>query len=328
MSGRGFGLPYCSRCGAELASGVTFCTSCGARVGAPLAPPTPLQAKPSHTKRNLAIIVIVVILVGTVAAASSHSTSQGGIMQTTTSVLTSGSTVTFAEPFIVQDTDNVPVQMNFTGAWFQMGAGYDYVGATSPNKLFVVQFQMKNVGIRTTTVFSALSKWDVLVDKGYIYESELNFNFTDSVDPTQVVTNDVVFRILATTSPTQVRYYDTCAGSTADCSPTYTVDLNGVTIPAREELQFAGGAFCNLQQGAANLVNVTNTGLSPVTMATIYYDNQVVSSAATQVQPGETVSIPITIPSSIQPSSLQQYELKVVTATGNTFTTGCYYEGS
>jgi hypothetical protein len=281
-------------------------------------------------KRNLAVIVIIVILVGIVAAAPSHGSSQGSTAETTTSELTSGSVVTLGQPFIVKGTDDVPVQVKFTTAWFSMGGGYGYDGAVPPNKLFVLQFEMTNVGMRTTTVFSGLSKWDVVVDKGYIYDSQFNLNFSDKVDPAQTVTNDVVFAILATTTPTQVTYYDTCAGSTADCSPTYMVDLSGKTIPVKEELQFAEKSLfsCSLQQGVANLVNVTNTGLGPVTIADVYYADQIVSSAPAQVQPGQTVGIPITIPTSVQPGFAQQHDLKVVTTSGNAFTTSCYYEGS
>lgn len=209
---------------------------------------------------------------------------------------------------------------------------HGYSGATRPYKLFVLQFQMKNVGIRTTSVFSDLSKWDVLVDKGYIYGSELNFNFTAGVSPEQSVTNDVVFSIIATTTPTEVRYYDSCSGSTADCSPTFTVDLHGVNIPAKEELTIRGTNVlgCFFTQGKPNLLNVTNTGLIPVTIAAVYYADQIVTSNPTLVQPGETVSIPITIPSNIRPGSGiygEQYDIKVVTTQGNTFTSNCHYRG-
>lgn len=229
------------------------------------------------------------------------------------------------EPFIVKGTDDVPVQISYTAVFEAMH--YDLWDAASPNKLFVLEFQMKNIGIRTTTVFSSLSKWDVLVDKGYIYESEFNFNLTANVDPEEVVTNDVVFKILASTTPTAVRYYDTCLGSTAGCSVTYRVDLTGVNIPAKEELTI-GSAFCIFYNGTANLLNVTNSGLAVVTVADVYYANQLVSSNPTTIQPEETVSIPINIPASIQPGFAKQYQIKVVTTAGNTFTTNCYYEAS
>lgn len=325
-------MPYCSRCGTEIPAGIKFCTNCGASTSAPL-PTVPLvQAKPSHTKRNLAIIVIFVILVGVVAAASSKGPSQSGTTQTTVGELPTGGTVTIGEPFIVKGTDGVPVQLNFTSAWFAMR--YSSTGAVSPNKYFVLEFQMKNVGKRSTTVFSlAFLKWDALVDKGYIYESDryADWNFSLGVGPAEVATNDVVFNIQAATTPLEVRYYDTCAGSTANCSPTFTVNLRGITIPAKEELTITSSSyFCIFRKGIVNLVNVTNSGLTPVTITTVYYANQIVSANPIQIQPGQTVSIPITIPSSIQAGSFlsAQYEIKIITTQGNTFTSNCYYEGS
>jgi hypothetical protein len=225
----------------------------------------------------------------------------------------------------MKGTDQVPVQVNFTSAWFAMRLGY--TTATPPYKLFVLQFQMKNVGIRTTSVFSVLSKWDVLVDKGYIYESELNFNLTSDVQPEQVATNNVIFNILATTTPLEVRYYESCAGSTADCSTTYTVDLRSVTIPAQEELILGAGSYsCIFHEGQVNLLNITNSGLVSVTVQTIYFGSQVVYQNPTRIDPGQTVSLAITIPSTLQAGFLQQYEIKAVTTLGNTFTTTCYYE--
>lgn len=323
-------LPYCSRCGTELTAGIKFCTNCGASTSAPLPTVPPVQTKPSHTKRNLAIIVIFVILVGVVAAASSRGPSQSGTTQTTIGELPTGSTVTIGEPFIVKGTDDVPVQLNFTSAWFAMR--YDDTGAVSPNKYFVLEFQMKNVGIRSTSVFSlAFLKWDALVDKGYIYESDnyADWNFSSGVGPAEVATNNVVFNILAATTPLEVRYYDTCAGSTADCSPTFTVNLRGITIPAKEELTVeSSSSFCAFQNGTVNMLNVTNSGLAAVTIAEVYYADQIVNANPTQIRPGETVGIPITIPSNIQAGFAQQYEIKVVTTQGNTFTENCYYEGS
>jgi len=323
-------LPYCSRCGTELPAGEKFCANCGASTTAPLPSAPPLQAKPSHTKRNLALIVILVILVGVVAAASSRAPSQNVTTATTVGELPNGGTVRIGQPFIVKGTDQVPVQVNFTSAWFAMRSGYEI--ATPPYKLFVLQFQMKNVGIRTTSVFSVLSKWDVLVDKGYIYESELNFYLTSGVQAEQVATNNIIFSILSTTTPLEVRYYDSCAGSTADCSPTFTVDLRGTTIPAREELtlwgQGTGTVFrsCFFYKGKLNFLNITNSGLVAVTVQRIYFGGQAVYENLTSIQPGETVTIGITAPSNLQAGGLQEYEVKVVTTLGNTFTTSCYYE--
>jgi hypothetical protein len=330
-------LPFCSRCGSEVKAGIKFCTNCGTPTGAPLpgAPPRavfpPALSKPSHRKRNLAIIVIVVILVGILAAASRTPSQTATVVSSTIDEVPVGGTIAMGQSFMMQGTDDVPVQVNFTTAWFSMGGSYGYNGATPPNKLFVLQFQMQNVGIRTTTVFSSLAKWDVLVDKGYIYENQLNWNFTNDLDPTQVSTNDVVFSILSTTTPTQVRYYDTCVGSTADCSPTYIVDLSNIAISAKEELTFAySNPFaCLFQNTTANVLNVTDSGLIPVTISTIYYDGQSVSTTPTRILPRETVSIPITIPSNVQAGMMKQYEVKIVTTSGNTFTMNCYYaEGS
>ena len=63
-------LQYCSGCGTELPVGAKFCANCGASSTASLPPAPPLQAKPSHAKRNLAVIVILVIIVVVVASSS------------------------------------------------------------------------------------------------------------------------------------------------------------------------------------------------------------------------------------------------------------------
>lgn len=281
-------------------------------------------------KRNLAIIVIVVILVGILAAASRTPSQNATTTQTTIGEIPSGGNVTVGQPFIMTGTDSVPVQVNFTSAFFALhfSSGFlSYVDAAPPDKLFVLRFQMRNVGVRTTTAFSSVSNWDVVVDSGYIYQPALDFNLTGSLDPQQTITSGVVFKILATTTPVEVRFYDTCPGSTADCSPTYTVDLIGVSIPPEEELTLPSSLSCFFYNGTLNLLNVTNSGLASVTIVGVYYSNQLVSSNPATIQPGETVSMPITIPSTVQPGS-GQYEIKVLTSQGNTFTSSCYYEGS
>jgi len=323
-------LPYCSRCGTEVPVGVRFCTNCGASTTAPLPTAPPLQAKPSHAKRNLAIIVILVILVALVAGAYSRAPQNATPQTTTTQELSTGSTVQFGQAFIMRmGSDEVPVEITFNGTWYERSAGYSQ-GAESGYKYFALQLRARNVGVKETFIFSTLSIWEVLVDKGYLYQAKFHPFSGETIRPVEVKSDVIAFEILESTTPLEVRYYDACLGSTENCSPTFVLTLHGITIPAKEELTIGSSSsyFCGFHKGTVNLLNVTNSGLITVTVATVYYADQIVNANPTQMQPGETVSIPITIPSNIEAGFAQQHEIKVVSTSGNTFTTNCYYEES
>ena len=64
-------MPFCSRCGRELAYDARFCTYCGAAVSARITAPR-LQPsssiKTSHLKRNITVICIPLLLIGVTAA--------------------------------------------------------------------------------------------------------------------------------------------------------------------------------------------------------------------------------------------------------------------
>jgi len=225
-------------------------------------------------------------------------------------------------------SDEVPVEITFNGTWYERFAGYSQ--AESGYKYLALQLRTRNVGVKETFVFSPLSIWEVWVDKGYLYQAKFHPFSGETIRPEEVKSDVIAFEILESTTPLEVRYYDTCLGSTESCSPTFVLTLHGITIPAREELTIESSSsyFCAFHKETVNLLNVTNSGLILVTIATVYYADQIVNANPTQIQPGETVSIPITIPSNIQAGFAQQYEIRVVTTSGNTFTSDCYYEGS
>jgi len=308
--------------------GTKFCANCGASTTAPLPIAPHLQAMPSHTKRNLAVVVILVIVLAVAASASSRNQSQNPTSQTTTTQeFSTGGTVIFDQAFDMKmGSDEVPVEITFNGTWYERSAGY--YQAESGYKYFALQIRARSMGIKETFLFSPLSIWEVSVDKGYLYQAKFHPFSGETIKPEEVKSDVVAFEILESTTPLEVRYYDTCLGSTSTCSPTFVLNLRGLTIPLKEELTIQSSYSCIFHASKANLLNVTNSGLALVTIASVYYAGQMVSSSPTTVQPGETVSIAVTIPSSVQSGFLQEYEVKVVTTQGSTFTSSCYYVGS
>lgn len=88
-------MPFCSRCGREIPSGMKFCMHCGTSMTAPLpTPPTtpPQPPKPSHATRNIIAVVMLVLLIGAFAAALSVPRPETTTPQTTTPQMTGTST--------------------------------------------------------------------------------------------------------------------------------------------------------------------------------------------------------------------------------------------
>jgi len=314
-------LPFCTRCGTELPSGAKFCLSCGSPTNAPILPPPP-TIKPSHTKRNASILIIA-LLIGIITA-SSRAPAQ--TPNQTNTELQEGTTIRLNQPFIMNmGSDNVPIQFTFNGTWVwrnAAGSAPSYAAADPGYKYFDLQIVAKNVGLTESSTFPILSIWETVVDRGYIYKSTDNPFFGESVRPEEVKTAIIDFEILATTTPVEVRYYDSCLGSTSNCSPTFTVDLRNTTIPTREELFLNPAGFtCEIdaQRGQRLLLNFTNPGLVDITLTSVSINRQVVFTTPTRIAIGQTVSIPVTVPIDAP------FEIEATTASGSTLTFECGY---
>ena len=220
-------MQFCSRCGRELAKDAIFCPTCGASVAAPI--PTPLSIpsppiKVSHIKRNIVIVVMLVLLVGIAAAALSTPGPETGTQTTTTPLLQQGNIIRMGQPFILKEgTEKIPVEITFISAWFT--TTHEHWEAEKGYKFLVLEIQAKNLGMKKTDCFSTM-RWEVTVDKGYIYERKFCNLFMASIRPEETKTGYVFFEILATTTPLEVRYYSSYVGN----DPTLVLDMRGETI--------------------------------------------------------------------------------------------------
>ena len=279
-----------------------------------MARPTPATSvKPSRIKRNVVIVVIVVLIVGAVAAATSRPSPEAPNQTTTPTELTPGSTLQLRQRYIMKTgSDTIPVMVTFSAVWFQSSREPDY-------KQFVLEIQVKNTGTKETSLFGIFaSKWELTVDKGYIYDSK-NYPYF-SIRPEEAKNTTLTFEILKSTVPSQLRYYDACLGSTAQCQPAFILDLQGATIPIREELSIGQNTLICIMSTGKQSLNVTNVGLASVSVTAVLVNGQTVYTGQTQINSGQTVTIRITVPDGVRSS----YELMIVTAGGSAFKFSCY----
>jgi hypothetical protein len=236
---------------------------------------------------------------------------------TTSMELKEGSTVNLDHTFILrQGADNVPIEITFNSTWFWTKEGR----ADAGYKYFDVQAMARNIGTKETSIFSFSGEWEVTVDKGYVYEASHSPFIFETLRPEEIKTDVVEFEILVTTTPVEVRYYDFCLAGTTSCTPTFILDLRSTTIPVREELTLdPTGYMCYYyaEQGKQLLLNMTNLGLSPLTVTGISVNGRSVYDEATRIDVGQTVSIPVIVP--IQPP----FDLRIITSGGSTFVFSC-----
>jgi hypothetical protein len=276
-----------------------------------MAPPR----KPSHVKRNILVLVIVVLFIGIIVAASNTPRNTTTSMTTqTTAELQSGSSIRIGEPFIMEmGSDNVPVQFSFTSA--KLSNGYEGGGwADLGYKFLVLSIHAKNIGDRETSLFSIFSKWEVTVDKGYVYQAKDEpFSFMKSIMPEEERDGHLSFMILATTSPTEVRYYSTCAGSTESCDPTFLLDVKGIdqTVQVYETLSLSYYEIAN-DYGSIRL-GIRSGGYN-VTIDRILLNGTVVSNSRTILTGLTDILVPFNFKQGTN------YKLEIITVAGNSFT--------
>jgi hypothetical protein len=309
-------LPHCWKCGKELPPETKFCTYCGTALAAAVPPPVMSAArKASHTKRNILVIVIVVLFIGVIMAASSTPRNIGtSTTAETTTELQSGSLIRIGEPFNMKmGSDEVPVQFTFTSA--RLTLGYDYTWADQGYKFLLLSIHARNMGNRETSLFSIFSKWEVTVDKGYVYEAkDTPFSLVNSIKPEEEIDSELTFMILTTTSPTEVRYYSTCMGSTANCDVTFLLDVKGIdqSVQVYEKLSLES---CQMVDEKARL-EIKNEGAYNVTIDKILLNGTVVSNEKTILVAGHWTEV-------LVPVNLKQgtgYGVEIMTVAGNSFT--------
>jgi hypothetical protein len=201
-----------------------FCMHCGTSVTTPL--PTQLPSsqqsiKPSHTIRNILVAVGLVFIIGIFAIALSVPRPPAALVAPTTSQMQEGGTVTMGQQFILRfGTDSVP-KVVFDSAWFT--STHKYHKAGSGYKLLVLQLTAQNIGNKEVNAFSWLDKWEVTVDKGYVYEPKTKPSL--DIRPEEKKTEYAVFEILQDTIPIEVKYHKLLS-----LSPNVILNLKGASI--------------------------------------------------------------------------------------------------
>jgi hypothetical protein len=171
-----------------------------------------LPTKVSHVRRNVAVIgvAVIVILMVAILAASISSGPSG----TTTSEVQEGGTVTIGQAIILKFGENeVPVRFIFNSASFNTTVGEYHSQADIGYKFLVVEVSAKNLGNREVETYIVGDKWEVTVDKGYVYQEWSGVIFgvvqtpSFTLRPEEEKVGYIVFEILKDTTPLEVRYY-------------------------------------------------------------------------------------------------------------------------
>jgi Domain of unknown function (DUF4352)/zinc-ribbon domain len=238
-------MPFCSKCGKEAPPNSTFCMHCGSPLTAPVPRPTlSAPTRVSHIKRNMAVIGIIILMVVVLAAGMSSRLSP----TTTSSEVQEGGTVTIGQAIIVKFGENeVPVRFIFNSASFNTTIGR--IPADSGYKFLIVEVSVKNVGDREVVTYVMGDKWEVTVDKGYVYEEYATIlllwhNAMFTLRPEEEGAGYIVFEILNDTTPVEVNYYKPVAQSGfvwSYGSPSIILNLRGyafetTTLAAQEHL--------------------------------------------------------------------------------------------
>jgi uncharacterized membrane protein len=183
-----------------------------------------LPAKASHVRRNVAVIGIVILLVAILAASISSRPSG-----TTSSEVQEGGTVTIGQTIIVKFGENeVPVRFIFNSASFNGTIGEFHATPDSGYKFLVLDVSLRNVGNREVQTYMVGDKWEVTVDKGYVYQEFSSFGTVQTpsftLRPEEEKVGYIVFEILKDTTPLEVRYYKPSSNS-----PSMILNLRGYT---------------------------------------------------------------------------------------------------
>lgn len=138
-----------------------------------------------------------------------------------------GNRVRVGQPFIIKEgADKIPIEITFTAAWFT--TAHKWRTADEGYKFLVIEIRAKNLGIKETVILCVV-RWEVTVDKGYVYKHETCDLSCASIRPEETKTGYVLFEILATTTPIEARYY----GSLWVDDPTLVLDMRGESIATK-----------------------------------------------------------------------------------------------
>jgi hypothetical protein len=183
----------------------------------------------------MTVIGIIILVVVVLAAGMSSRLSP----TTTSSEVQEGGTVTIGQAIIVKFGENeVPVRFIFNSASFNTTIGEYHRQADSGYKFLVLGVSVKNVGDREVETYVIGDKWEVTVDKGYVYEELPFISFvvqTTAVTlrPQEEKVGYIVFEILNDTIPLEVNYYKPVAQSGfvwSYGSPSIILNLRGYTF--------------------------------------------------------------------------------------------------
>jgi hypothetical protein len=238
---------------------------------------------------------------------------------TTVPQVQEGGTVSIGQPFILKlGTDDVPVRIVFDSAWFT--TTHEYWEAESGYKLLVIRLTVQNIGTREVDTFRILDKWEVRVDKGYVYDSKSQPYLV--VRPEEKKTGYVIFEILQNTNPVEISYRPFLSTSVA-----VTLNLKGysfvtTTIAAREQLLL--DSYDWPEVGALTL-RIKNYGSVSATIDKVYIDGLLASDEDALIKPSSVVEIMCSTPSDLSLEPGSRHEVRIVTMVGNTFEFNVYY---
>jgi hypothetical protein len=230
-----------------------------------------------------------------------------------------GGTVSIGQPFFLKfGTDDVPVKVVFDSAW--LTRTHESYEAEMGYKLLVIQLTVQNIGTKEVDTFSFLDKWEVTVDKGYVYEAKSQ-PYLD-VRPEEKKTAYVIFEILEQTNPMEVSYRRFLSTSVAA-----TLNLKGynfvtTTIAANEYLLVKSHDW---PEGGTLTLQIRNYGSVSATIDKVYIDGLLASDEDALVKPGSEVEIVCSNPSGLSLERLSTHKVKIVTVLGNTFESTVYY---
>ena len=200
-----------------------------------------LPTKVSHARRNVAVIGVAVIIILMVAILAA-STSSGPSGTTTSSEVQEGGTVTIGQAIIVKFGENeVPVRFIFNSASFNGTIGEFHATPDSGYRFLVLDVSVRNVGNGEVQTYMVGDKWEVTVDKGYVYQEFFSFGTVQTpsftLRPEEEKVGYIVFEILKDATPLEVRYYKPSGNS-----PSIILNLRGyafqtTTSAAQEYLQ-------------------------------------------------------------------------------------------
>jgi len=231
-----------------------------------------------------------------------------------------GGTVTIGQPFILKfGTDGIPVKFVFDSAWFT--TTHEYYEAESGYKFLIVQLTAQNIGNKEVIAFSWLDKWEVTVDKGYLYESKSKPSL--NVRPEEKKEEHIIFEILQETSPVEVGYYKFLS-----TSPSVVLSLKGVgfatkTVAAKEWLTIDSYEW---PKGGTLTIQIENYGSVSATIDKVYIDELLASDEDKLIKPKAVAEVKCSNPQGLSLKSNNIYKVKIVTTVGNTFESTVYYK--